>query len=37
MQSNTAIQLNEEDYTTSMLATGIMVQKGMNIIISLQH
>jgi hypothetical protein len=33
----TTIQLNEEDCTTLMISTGIMVQKGMNIIISLQH
>ena len=34
---NTAIQLDEEDYTSLMLSTGIMTQKGANKIISLQH
>jgi hypothetical protein len=33
----TAIQLDEEDYTSLMLSTGIMTQKGAKKIISLQH
>ena len=34
---NVAIQLNQENYTTFMLATGIMSQRGINIVISLDH
>ena len=34
---NVAIQLNEDNYTTFMLATGIMSQRGINIVISLDH
>jgi hypothetical protein len=30
-------QLNDDDYTTFMLATGIMRQRGINIVISLDH
>ena len=34
---NVAIQLNEPNYTTLMLTTGIMSQRGINIVISLDH
>jgi hypothetical protein len=34
---NVAMQLNEQDYTALMLATGIMNQRGINIVISLDY
>jgi hypothetical protein len=34
---NVAIQLNQENYTTFMLATEIMSRRGINIVISLDH
>ena len=32
-----AIQRNEQNYSTLMLATGNMTQRGINIVISLKH